>query len=397
MMKIRTYICLLIASISPSCIDRFDPYPAQTFPGGILVVEGSISGALTTITLSHSTAAAGAGTAGFIGASDTDIATATLHIECSDGSTSAPADYLGEGAYAIETGDLDGDKQYRLHIALDGEEYESDFLAPILTPQIDSLSWLKEGRGKPVHITVSTHADDNQPPYYRWTYKEDWEFKAELFSAARFVSTIAGVDYYAMYDLHTSNNVYYCWGSDISKGFILGSSDRLESNTISQKKLIAIEPADEKLSMLYRVIVGQQQIRAQAYEYFSNLQKNVSQSGGLFAHIPAEIEGNIHCLTNPALPVVGYIEVATITSAERLIPEPTGLYEPPIALCALQVVHRMNKGSLSSIYDFIQEQGQGPEPYMVVGLPLSYAPGSCLNCTSRGTKNKPAGWPTDHL
>ncbi|MDR0430536.1 MAG: DUF4249 domain-containing protein [Tannerellaceae bacterium] len=204
----------------------------------------------------------------------------------------------------------------------------------------------------------------------------------------------------AHYDLQTSNNVYYCWGSGHSADLILGSSEQLSSNTISHKRLVGIEPSDEKLSILYYISVTQQQLRKEAYDYFANLQKNISQSGSLFSPIPAEMTGNIRCLTQPERPVIGYVEVATIVSADRFIPEAAGLYEPPLGQCALQVVHAMQKDfTNNAIYDFIQEQGQGPgpEPYMVVGTPLSYGPFSCLDCTIRGTKNKPASWPTDHL
>jgi hypothetical protein len=393
-MKIYKHICLTcaLAAAFPSCIDRFEPAGIDASLSGILVVEGAISGGLTTITLSRTMDMSAEWQPG-----PPAIGNATLHVASDDGSTSSLSTYRGEGVYEIETGELDPGRQYRLHIALDGEEYESGYLTPLFTPEIDSISWLKQGRGEPVYITVSTHDDDDRPPYYRWTYEEDWEFKAELYSAARHVATIDGVDYYRIYDLQTANNVYYCWGTGGSSGFILGSSDRLSSNTISHRKLKEMSPADDRLSLLYRVSVSQQQIRKEAYDYFTNLQKNVTQSGSLFSHIPAEMEGNIRCTTHPGTPVVGYVEVSTVTRAERFIPEPTGLYEPPLSQCPMQIVHRMNRGNYSAIYDFTQAQGQGPEPYMVVGEALSYGPSPCLDCTMRGTKNKPASWPTEHL
>ncbi|MDR1357143.1 MAG: DUF4249 domain-containing protein [Tannerellaceae bacterium] len=391
-MKTHMHIYTLCAAAAlTSCIDRFEPAGADASLAGILVVEGTIAEGITAITLSRSKGMDAEWTAG------PAVDGAALYVACDDGSTSAPSAYRGDGLYEIETGLLDSGKQYRLHIALDGEEYESTYLAPLFTPVIDSIAWLKRGQGEPVYITVSTHDDDDRPPYYRWTYEEDWEFKSELYSAAGLVTTIDGVDYYRIYDLQTSNNVYYCWGTGGSAGFILGSSDRLSSNVISHRKLIEIEPSDEKLSILYRVSVTQQQIRKEAYDYFMNLQKNVTQTGSIFSHIPAETEGNIRCLTRPDIPVVGYVEVSTVARAERFFPEPTGLYEPPLSQCPFQIVHRMEKGAYSSIYDFTQAQGQGPEPYMAVGEALSYGPVQCLDCTSRGTKNKPAAWPTDHL
>jgi hypothetical protein len=142
--------------------------------------------------------------------------------------------------------------------------------------------------------------------------------------------------------------------------------------------------------------VSQQQLRKEAYDYFLNLQKNISQTGSLFSPVPAEMKGNIRCLTDPERPVIGYVEVSTITSSERFIPEAEGLYEPPLRQCPMPVVHSIWKDpGHPAIYEFIQEQG--PEPYMVVETVLSYGTFPCLDCTARGTKNKPSFWPTDHL
>jgi hypothetical protein len=359
----------------------------------MLVVDGSIADGATTIKLSRSTGIKAESTEG------NGIDGATLYVACDDGSRFSSVTYCGEGTYEIETPVLDPGKQYCLHISLaGGEEYESSYLAPLFTPDIDSISWQKQGRGETAYITVSTHGEDSHSPYYRWTYKEDWEFKAELYSTARFVATIDGIDYFRIYDRLTPFNVYYCWGSGHSASFILGSSDRLSSNTISHKRLVGIEPSDEKLSILYYISVTQQQLRKEAYDYYANLQKNISQTGSIFSPIPAEMAGNIRCLTHPEQPVIGYMEVSTIVSANRFIPEATGLYEPPLGQCPSQIVHTMLHDFLSNtIYDFAQDQGQGPEPDMVPGFAMSYGPASCLDCTARGTKNKPAAWPTDHL
>jgi hypothetical protein len=377
-----------------ACIDHFEQETTGATLKDILVVDGVITGGATTVKLSRSVGIEEEST------ENTGINNATLYVASDDGSRFSSVTYRGEGVYEIETPTLNPDKQYCLHISLaDGEEYESSYLTPLFTPGIDSISWQKQGRGEMVCITVSTHnTDNNSSPYYRWTYREDWEFKAELYASARFVASIGGVDYYRMFDLQSSSNTYYCWGSRHSTDFLLGSSEKLSANTVSHKKLIEIAPSDEKLSILYYVSVSQQQLRKESYDYYMNLQKNISQSGSIFSPIPAEIEGNIRCISHPERPVIGYVEVATITSSERWIPEPEGLYEPPEKRCPLQVVHSMWKDAgHPTIYEFIQEQGQGPEPYMVVGTVLSYGTGSCVDCTTRGTKNKPPFWPTDHL
>ena len=102
--------------------------------------------------------------------------------------------------------------RYRLHISLDGLEYESDYLGPEITPPIDSLSLLKKGPGEEVRLCVSTHNAPDRSSYFRWMYKENWEVKAEIFMAAEKMGNTV-----VIYDLLTSNNWYYCWGKDSSR------------------------------------------------------------------------------------------------------------------------------------------------------------------------------------
>lgn len=87
----------------------------------------------------------------------------------------------------------------------------------------------------------------------------------------------------------------------------------MTENLIYQHKLIEIEPDHDKLSYLYHIDVYQALVSKDAYKYLSNLQKNISQTGSLFAPLPAEYKGNVKCATSPEQPVIGYVDVATIT------------------------------------------------------------------------------------
>lgn len=37
----------------------------------------------------------------------------------------------------------------------------------------------------------------------------------------------------------------------------------------------------------------------------------------MFAPIPSEMKGNIRCVTDPEVPVIGFVEVATVTRLKR--------------------------------------------------------------------------------
>ncbi|MDR1499999.1 MAG: DUF4249 domain-containing protein [Tannerellaceae bacterium] len=388
-MEAYKYFLLLPGLFLTACIDPFEMKEAESF-GGILVVDGTVSSGLTVVNLSRSAA---------MGEEIDDVGVvdgATIFVECSDGSFSAASVYVGGGRYEIEAGVLDTARQYRLRISLDGLEYASAFLTPLVTPAIDSLSVSKHGRGEPVYINVSTHKDGNEVSYYRWKYTERWEFKAELFASAGY-HDMASFWTFIAYHRNTSRNTYYCWGADST--YIAGQSANLAGNAIVNRKLMEIDPSGDKLSILYYVSVEQQLIREDAHIYLVNRIKNATQVGGLFGHIPAEMDGNIKCLNDPQLPVIGHVEVSTPTYAELFIPEREGgLYEPPVGDCGDMVMFNYTRYDLgaSYIYSFIvgSEERDGG---VVGGTIISLAPRRCVDCTMRGTKNKPSFWPTDPL
>jgi hypothetical protein len=289
-------------------------------------------------------------------------------VECDDG-VLYQSQYIDEaGAYKIETGDLDPAKKYRLRVWAEGEEYVSEFLNPLKTPQIDSISWEKEAKAKPIYITISTHDPLDQSRYYRWSYKEDWEFRAEIFAPTS--------------SSDPWGNTFYCWASDASKSFLLGSTERLSENVIAKKRLIEISPDADKISELYRISVTQYQIRQEAWQYYANLQKNVGSTGGIFAPVPSEMKGNVRCVSNPETEVIGYVEVSIAVTRTQFMPDLSlYAYEPPRTWC-----YTLTSSDPLSGYGIAV---QGPPPL--------YAPMSCLDCRLRGTKNKPEGWPTDHF
>ncbi|MDR1357551.1 MAG: DUF4249 domain-containing protein [Tannerellaceae bacterium] len=367
----KRYAVIFASLLLVSCIDMFEPEGIAS-QEGILAVDAVITGGATVVEL-HRTIPMNAE-----GFDEAVVDDATLYVECNDGSRFADTRYTGDGRYEIATGELQPDKQYRLHITSKGKEYESGYLAPLISPQIDSVSWQKRSEGQPIYINVSTHSDDGATSYYRWICRENWEFKMELFAE---YGRLHGRDMY--FDIHSPNNIYYCWGTDGSRTFFIGSTNRLSANVISNKRLIEIPPDSEKISELYHISVAQHRIRKEAHDYFANQNKNISQTGSIFSPIPSEMDGNIRCLSAPAEKVIGYVEVSVPSVTEQFMPELITAYEPPQRDCTKLISTTPGNGILYML-------GSGSTPPM-------YAPGRCLDCTLRGTKNKPAFWPTDHL
>lgn len=357
-----------------ACVTDYEPEGIEQVRD-LLVVDGIITNGETVVRLSRSV--------GLLEEFKEDeyVNNAKVVVEREDGVRYVASLITKKGEYGVTIGELAPGEKYRVHITVDGKEYASEYLMPLITPPIDTVSLLKAGQGQSVHLCVSTHDRSDASPCYRWTYKENWEVKAEMFATAG-LEYVDGRETVVFYDLRTSNNIYYCWGKDSSKVMLLGNSDKLTENVISNKKLVTMEPSDKRLSILYHVEVAQYALRREAYDYYFNLQKNVEESGGLFSPIPSEMKGNIQCLSDPDVPVIGYVEVATVARVKRFLPEIKDVYEEKRMYCDIM------EGMPQAGYSLLNYNPGGE---------ITSALTRCVDCRRGGTKNKPSWWPNNHL
>ena len=385
---------LCVCFILCGCITEYEATGIDEV-ADILVVEGVITDDETIITLSRSS-----NLTDDYQSSISYISNARISVECDDG-TQMYGDPHSEGdgyyviwRYTIKTGQLNLDCKYRLKIEIEeidygsddcypnffGEitcpaktyEYCSDYSYPIKTPEIDSIFWIKRGRGQPVMIHVATHSPDRQVLYYRWSYKEDWEINS---------------------DVVLEEYPYYCWNQSSNRDLLLGSAEKTVFGKVTEM-LAEIPPSNRKLSVLYRINVRQNAISKRAYDYFANIKKNSQQSGSIFAPIPSELRGNIVCTTDPDRPVIGYVDVSTTTQKTRYISRRDNLYEPS----------RLDYCDAVSIEYLIEIYGEDEWIDLIPGyfVPLppemkeGYVHVECVDCTYYGTTQKPDDWPDNY-
>ena len=369
-------ICLLCSLFC--CIDEYIPQGMEEVRG-ILVVDGMIRNGESVFRLSYS-----AGTSDKLDGSQA-INHAEVYVESNDG-IRVSALFSGSGVYIAQTPVLDAEKEYRFSALIDGELCESEFLSPIITAEIDSIFPVKQGINEPVELCVATHDPDNSSMYYRWTYRETWEVKADLYANARWGPSGDVI----FHNLHTSENTYYCWGRDSSKTFILASAEKLSENRITQQILTSFPCDHDKLSILYHIETEQMQLRESAYKYFANVNEQVERAGDIFSPIlTTGLRGNIYFRGDPGRVVIGYIEVATVTSMDRYIWEREGFYKAPLRRC--------NPDNLSDIVWWdIRTFGYSP---IYLYLEKMAVRSVCVDCRVKenASKLKPPGWLTEHL
>ncbi|MDR2914809.1 MAG: DUF4249 domain-containing protein [Tannerella sp.] len=370
-MKKILYIALLVLLFG--CIEEYTPKGIEEV-SDLLVIEGSVMDNESVFKLSRSVGLSEMLTG------EEAVNDASVFVEKDNGDLLLGV-FTGNGTYTVSTGELDAGAKYRFYAVVSGEEYRSDFLSPLFTPEIDSINLTKKDIGEPVYVCVSTHDPADQSRYYLWSYKEHWEVKAELFANYGSMDGVMGY-----FSPTTSRNTYYCWGKDSSRTMLLGSSEKLSENLIYQRRLKDIPCDNDRISVLYYVRVKQMQIRKEAYDYYFNIQKNIEQTGSIFAPVPSEMKGNIRCSTDPDLPVIGYVDVST-SKVRDFFSDGVGLYESPRRRCGMLITEDPEYAYPVYGYNYVSM------------MTINYAPHECVDCRrkEKATKNKPDFWPNDHL
>ena len=404
---------LLLSLVAISCRKLYSP-PSIAATNSYLVVEGAINSGddstiiklSRTVKLSNKTAI-------------NPELNAILTIE-SDQNTSYPLKELGNGVYAYVGLNLNNSYKYRLEIKTsNGKQYLSDYVDVINSPPIDSVNYDTQGTnsGPGLNIYVNTHDANNKARYFRWDYQETWMFDSAFLSAYK-----SNGDTVLARDL-INDNINVCWRSDTSSTIVLGSSAKLLQNVIARNPITAITSTSEKIGLEYSILVRQYALTADAYNFYSNLKKNTEQLGSIFDAQPSEISGNIHCVSNPSEPVIGYVSVGSSTSqrifiSKRTLPNTwkTASYysncalaadpeNPPSPCCSYAFVNRYGQ-TIDQVDQYINFNSiyfhpGGDNPLIPVdpivqpgGLITGYTATTkeCADCTLRGSNKKPSFW-----
>ena len=228
-----------------------------------------------------------------------------------DNTTDVSFTEVGNGQYSLSTALLDDNHFYQLHIrTTNGKEYVSDSLFAKPSPAIDSVNWTLDPTG--LNVFVNTHDQTANTRYYRWEYQETWEHFAHdhsllIYKGGTVVPRTA------------AEEIFECWKSDTLTDILIGSTEKLNTDVVYMQPVKFIPVTADEVSKLYSIIVYQYAISKEAYQYWDNLKKNTELRGSLFDPQPSQVSGNIHCISNPEEPVLGFVSAGSVTSQRIFI------------------------------------------------------------------------------
>ena len=395
-------LALCLALMAVSCIYPFTPESEDG--SGTLVVEGDIFiGEPTTVSLSYAAPVGKTLKSAF-------PSSAEVWVE-DDAGTVFRGQHQRSGqdpealTFTVDTREADPSRDYRLHVnvADEGREYVSSWERVCSAPVIDSLSYNLDFTRDRLNVALSMHSGNES--YFKWDYVEDWEYHAPYFATLKLIVT--QTQYYSG-NVHVSVNVqpmdhsknentYYCYGHNVSKNIMTFSTEKQTDDRFVDLEFRPIDRDDLRISYLYRIRVMLEPLSRDAYDYWENIKTNSDYNGSLFAPNPSEVVGNIRCVQDPGVFVLGYINVAQRARKELVIDA---------------AEHRFfkSKESIAGNPELISftdwktyyENGYLPYTYYIPNdISQTYwLPARCVDCMkwvsggARGvSRNKPEDWP----
>ncbi|GAC1304049.1 MAG: DUF4249 domain-containing protein [Mucilaginibacter sp.] len=373
---------IFITLITAGCKKPYTPPPVSA-PKSYLVVEGVIDPGFdsTVIRLSR--------TVNISSRTSTKIETgATVTVE-SDQNASYPVADQGNGYYISPGLNLNTAYKYRLRInTIDGRAYLSDLEPALITPPIDSVGFnITTTPETGIQLYANTHDANNKIHYFRWNYDEAWAFYSKYFS--HFIS-----DGFSLLTRQNYQNVSLCYTNDVSSNIILGSSAKLTQDIIYQNPIVFIQSTSEKIESRYSIQLREYALTTNAFTFYTNLKKNTGQLGSIFDAQPSEIQGNVHCLSNPAEPVIGYVGVSTVSQkriyiSNTQLPQwtPNYPYDCNLDTAKLGTPDYNNLIANPDALLAVDEVGPAFSP-----IGYTFTSRVCADCTIRGSKTPPPFW-----
>lgn len=379
-----------LALLAGSCIYPFEPN-GTVKTSGIVVIEGDILvGEESLFRVFYSQELDETKT-------DTRLINSLVTVESSSGEVLNGEIYNPAGNtldwndlyYKVDTRGLDRTKEYRLHVVTtdNGRNYYSEWLSVEETPEMTNLSYKVDREDGRLRFYVSTEGKEDQR-YYKWTYKEDWEYHAKVLAMTEYEPISM-----TMTEIFGIRNWYYCWDKDRSEDIMIASTTTLSQNKLVDHEIYSLSNTDKKLQFLYSTEVMQQAVPYKAYVYWNTLAQNSDNVGGLFSPQPSEMRGNLYCYDDENEVVLGYIGCSTVSKMRLFFDNVQEKFNGEYVVCEPEIA--LPKSSWSRYYKLGYDVAWSEE--FDGAVTYYWMKKDCVDCrTAGGTKNKPSWWPNNH-
>ncbi|MEQ9438179.1 MAG: DUF4249 domain-containing protein [Cyclobacteriaceae bacterium] len=226
----------------------------------------------------------------------------TLLSEVEEGLYQTSADFAGAvgNAYSLHIRTAE-DKSYQSVPEVMQPVAEIDSIYAVLEsrPYLTTIGVLLDEWG--MQFYLSTGTGQAEPNFYRWEWKETYEFTAPLVSEMQF-------------------NVPICYETrSLYRRLLIGSSQDLTQDRIERQPLTFVSKRQRKLRVRYSLLAVQYSLSERAYTFWENVEEQRNSDGSVFDPPPARIIGNMTNVNDPSETVLGYFQVSAVTEKRFFI------------------------------------------------------------------------------
>jgi hypothetical protein len=279
--------------------------------------------------------------------------------------------------------------EYRISIiTAEGKEYETDFQKMKDIIEIDSVytefytySHIDYPFGLPGYkFFLDTRTTTTTDNFFLWNMIETFEYD---------------VDYSLLYIQdrdgdHITTNPRYdsietCWKTQNVRYIATGKTSNLIIPQIIKQELYFVSTESKRLSKRYSVEVNQYIIEEQAYYYWKEIEKQISNQNFLVTTQPYNIRGNIRNTENLDELILGYFTVASVSKKRIFVNRPIApFYFTRCFVLTDPAAIKEYKRTHGPPYYYVELDNGDP------GL-ITYL--SCLDCRNEdGVLKKPDFW-----
>jgi hypothetical protein len=399
MKKIALYLAGLL--LTASCIYPFEPETPPVdrclvFEGNLVIGESSTMSVRLLQPLSGS----------IVTATDTWNINGEARVECTDGTVINGVPRLrgsNEVAFIFNLTNASAKEAYRVWFTDDETKkvYRSNWMKVEKAPLIERIDFVPDDKNVKVRLTLTGPTDDTR--YFCWTYTEDWEIHSDFLPLYLYRY---GVDPYnirgqAYEEIQGEYDKYYCWNSSSSKELFVADTRDLNSRTLPARQIAEFGRTTPRCQELYCISVTAYGISADRYAYIHHMNEVSNIQGDLFSPNPSAMRGNLRCEQDSTELVLGYVGVCQ-TTMTRAFFEGTRYYTGRVDNSVRffpNLSEPLEAESNEKGYDYFYMLGNRPL-YLVADEngdeKMQWAPRRCVDCTVKGTKNKPSYWPNSH-
>ncbi len=234
-----------------------------------------------------------------------------------------------------------------------------------------------------IQFYIDVDASDSKNNNFKWDIEESWEYRTE-YPLERYYDG----QFHHIYPPDYSRN--RCWSTKKIEDIYTLSVDNYNQNIYSGLPLHFVSNRTSRLAYVYSILVKQFALNEDAYVYWDQMRTNRSTEASLYENQPISIKGNLICLTNPDVEVLGFFGVTSMKSVRIFIKDVPDLELDYNRYCPEPAnLDRMGwRGYITEdfpVYFFLDNKG----------IPKILAQ-TCVDCLLLGgTTEKPDYWPED--